>query len=141
MYEFEYQKVTSARDAKAAYGSKDDATYLAGGMTLIPTLKQRLASPTDVVDLKGIGELVGIAETDGVGPNFFKVDGETCTAATKTGLDLISDHHDALVARHQVFLLMFGDRTHALAGLQIARKPLPLRNSKMMFRRRSKHDV
>ena len=33
---------------------------MAGGMTLIPTLKQRLAKPTDVVDLGGITELAGI---------------------------------------------------------------------------------
>jgi len=62
MYEFEYQKVSSTGDAKSAYGAKEDATYMAGGMTLIPTLKQRLASPTDVIDLKGIGDLVGISD-------------------------------------------------------------------------------
>src|SRR5258708_26943380 len=33
---------------------------MAGGMTLIPTLKQRLARPTDVIDLGKIAELTGI---------------------------------------------------------------------------------
>ena len=40
---------------------------MSGGMTLIPTLKQRLAKPSDVVDLNGIKELAGIkVEGNGV---------------------------------------------------------------------------
>ena len=65
MYEFEYLKVTSVADAKAAHSANEDATYLAGGMTLIPTMKQRLASPSDVIDLKGTADLVGISEFGG----------------------------------------------------------------------------
>src|SRR3546814_17013592 len=38
---------------------------MAGGMTLIPTLKQRLASPSDLVDLGGIRDLKGIREDGG----------------------------------------------------------------------------
>jgi len=37
-----------------------EGKFLAGGMTLIPTLKQRLAKPSDVVDLAKIGDLKGI---------------------------------------------------------------------------------
>ena len=44
MYNFEYQKAGSVADAaKAATG---EAKIVAGGMTLIPTLKQRLAKPS-----------------------------------------------------------------------------------------------
>jgi carbon-monoxide dehydrogenase medium subunit len=39
---------------------------MSGGMTLIPTLKQRLAKPSDVVDLNGIKDLAGI-KVDGSG--------------------------------------------------------------------------
>ena len=39
---------------------------MSGGMTLIPTLKQRLAKPSDVVDLNGITGLAGI-EVEGNG--------------------------------------------------------------------------
>src|SRR4029079_862566 len=39
---------------------KDEARPMSGGMTLIPTLKQRLAKPSDVVDLQGIKDLAGI---------------------------------------------------------------------------------
>lgn len=62
MYTFDYQTAASTADAKANYDAKEDPTYLAGGMTLIPTLKQRLANPTDLIDLKGIGDLTGISE-------------------------------------------------------------------------------
>src|SRR5262249_40151459 len=38
----------------------EDAVFLAGGQTLIPTLKQRLAAPTDVIDLGAVAGLAGI---------------------------------------------------------------------------------
>ncbi len=60
MYAFNYKKVASLEDAQQAFESADDGTFMAGGMTLIPTLKQRLASPTDVIDLDGIDDLRGI---------------------------------------------------------------------------------
>src|SRR5690606_21332462 len=40
----------------------EDGRVLAGGMTLIPTLKQRLAAPSDLIDLGAIAELKGIKE-------------------------------------------------------------------------------
>jgi aerobic carbon-monoxide dehydrogenase medium subunit len=60
MYNFEYQKPRSVADAAKAIGSAEDGKLLAGGMTLIPTLKQRLAKPSDLVDLGSIAELRGI---------------------------------------------------------------------------------
>jgi carbon-monoxide dehydrogenase medium subunit len=62
MYEFNVKKPGSVADAVSALKSADDGKFLAGGQTLIPTLKQRLASPSDVVDLNGIGELKGIRQ-------------------------------------------------------------------------------
>jgi len=59
MYNFEYQKAQSVADAAKALGN-EEAKLLAGGMTLIPTLKQRLAKPSDLIDLGGIAELKGI---------------------------------------------------------------------------------
>ena len=58
MYEFNYQRPGSAADAVAAWQAADDGTYMAGGMTLIPTLKQRLASPSDVIDLQALRDLL-----------------------------------------------------------------------------------
>lgn len=66
MYRFEYQKATSVEDAAARRGAADDATYMAGGMTLIPTLKQRLASHSDIIDLAGIDGLAGISLDGGM---------------------------------------------------------------------------
>jgi carbon-monoxide dehydrogenase medium subunit len=64
MYEFEYKKPTSLAEAAQAMG-QEDAKLMAGGQTFIPTLKQRLAQPTAVIDLGGIGELKGIKEEAG----------------------------------------------------------------------------
>jgi aerobic carbon-monoxide dehydrogenase medium subunit len=60
MYNFGYQKPKSVADAVKAIGTDGDAKLVAGGMTLVPTLKQRLAKPSALVDLGGIAELKGI---------------------------------------------------------------------------------
>jgi carbon-monoxide dehydrogenase medium subunit len=60
MYEFTYQRPTSLDAAAKSFAAADDGKYLAGGMTLIPTMKQRLAQPSDVIDLGAIAELSGI---------------------------------------------------------------------------------
>src|SRR4051812_1050294 len=60
MNRFDYHRPTSVDAAVAARAAAADGTYLAGGMTLIPTLKQGLAQPSDLVDLGAIGGLSGI---------------------------------------------------------------------------------
>jgi carbon-monoxide dehydrogenase medium subunit len=60
MYDFAYHRPKSLAEATAALKGKPEARVMSGGMTLIPTLKQRLAKPSDVVDLNGIKELAGI---------------------------------------------------------------------------------
>ena len=66
MYRFNYHRVSSLAQAAELRSGADDAVFLAGGMTLIPTLKQRLAAPTDVVDLAGIEGLNGVTVGDTV---------------------------------------------------------------------------
>ena len=61
MYNFNYHRPTNMDQASALYSEAEDGVWLAGGMTLIPTLKQRLASPSDVIDLGAIAELNGIS--------------------------------------------------------------------------------
>ncbi len=63
MYNFEFEKPSNIADAVAALGG-DEAQALGGGQTLIPTLKQRLASPTTLVSLSGIPEMQGICRGD-----------------------------------------------------------------------------
>ncbi len=60
MHDFQYHKPGSVADAAAAAAGAEDGSFLAGGQTLIPTLKQRLAAPSDLVDLSGVSELQGI---------------------------------------------------------------------------------
>src|SRR5579864_4116489 len=61
MYEFDYTRPTSLNDAASGLGD-DEAKLVAGGMTLIPTLKLRLAKPTQLIDLGAIPTLKGITE-------------------------------------------------------------------------------
>ena len=51
MYEFNYHKASSIDDAKKIQSDAEEGTFMSGGMTLLPTLKMRLARPSDVVDL------------------------------------------------------------------------------------------
>ena len=60
MYAFNYQRPANVADALQALRSADDGKLLAGGMTTLPTLKLRLAQPSDLIDLSGIAELRGI---------------------------------------------------------------------------------
>jgi len=60
MYDFHYHRPKTLAEAANLLKGKDEARPMSGGMTLIPTLKQRLAKPSDVVDLGAIKELAGI---------------------------------------------------------------------------------
>ena len=60
MYDFAYHRPKSVADAVALLKGNEEARPMSGGMTLIPTLKQRLARPSDVVDLGAVKELAGI---------------------------------------------------------------------------------
>ncbi len=53
MYEFDYSRPTSLDEIARLLGDAD-AKLVAGGMTLIPTLKLRLAKPSQLVDLGAI---------------------------------------------------------------------------------------
>jgi carbon-monoxide dehydrogenase medium subunit len=63
MYEFNYHRPASLDEAKKILAANDEAKLLAGGMTLLPTMKMRLARPSDLVDLSAISELNGITDT------------------------------------------------------------------------------
>lgn len=60
MYAFEYHRPTSVREAAALASKAEDIKFLAGGHTLLPTMKMRLAAPANLVDLGQIAELRGI---------------------------------------------------------------------------------
>jgi len=73
MYAFTYQRPASLADAAKLLSDDAEAKLLAGGQTLLPTLKQRLARPTKLVDLGRIAELRGI-----------KADGRSVTIGATT---------------------------------------------------------
>ena len=60
MYQTTYHRPSSVDEAAALFAKGSEPKYLAGGHTLIPVMKQRLASPSDVIDLGKIKELVGV---------------------------------------------------------------------------------
>jgi carbon-monoxide dehydrogenase medium subunit len=62
---FEYAAPTSLSEALSLLKGGDDAKVLAGGQSLIPLLKLRLASPTRLVDINGIPGLEYIRESGG----------------------------------------------------------------------------
>lgn len=64
MYAFDIERPSTVAEAAAALGG--EAQALSGGQTLIPTLKQRLASPDKLVSLSGVSEMQGISSAGGV---------------------------------------------------------------------------
>lgn len=65
MREFSYHRPKSVADAVKAYSGKSEPRYLAGGHSLLPSMKQRLNAPSDLVDLSGINDLKGIKVAGG----------------------------------------------------------------------------
>jgi carbon-monoxide dehydrogenase medium subunit len=65
MYDFTYHRPSSVDAAIAALTGAEDGKIVAGGMTLLPTMKQRLASPSDLIDLAAIADLKGLSEAGG----------------------------------------------------------------------------
>jgi carbon-monoxide dehydrogenase medium subunit len=93
MRDFNYQRPGSVADAVKALGAASDGKVMAGGQTLIPTMKQRLASPSDVIDLGGVKDLAGIKEEGGA-----IVIGAMTTHAAVAASDVVKKKIPALAA-------------------------------------------
>ncbi len=63
--EFDYYKASSVSEAIQLLGSHDGAKLIAGGHSLIPLLKLRLARPTALIDIGGIADLKSITVSNG----------------------------------------------------------------------------
>lgn len=81
MYAFEIERPTRLADAVKLLSDSTESQPLAGGQTLIPTLKQRLAMPERLVCLAGIDEIRGICEDD---------DGRLCIGAATTHAEVVA---------------------------------------------------
>ncbi|UFX45674.1 xanthine dehydrogenase family protein subunit M [Bradyrhizobium sp. 41S5] len=60
MYETTYHRASSIDDAVAQFAKGTDSRFLSGGQTLLPVMKQRLAAPSDVIDVAKIKDMIGI---------------------------------------------------------------------------------
>ena len=65
MYATNYHRVSSVDEAVKLKGSAEDSKFVSGGMTLIPTMKQRLAAPSDLIDLRHVADMKGISVSGG----------------------------------------------------------------------------
>jgi len=92
MYPTKYHKPSSVSDAVALLAT-DGAKVLSGGQTLLPTMKQRLASPGDLVDVRGIADLQGISVRGPV----VTIGAATCHADVANSAD-VQAHIPALAA-------------------------------------------
>jgi aerobic carbon-monoxide dehydrogenase medium subunit len=88
---FDYHAPTSVAEAVRLLGSFDDVKILAGGQSLIPLLKLRLAAPEVIVDLGRIESLQGIRE-----------DGDALVIGAMTSHDDVA--RSSMVATHALLL-------------------------------------
>jgi carbon-monoxide dehydrogenase medium subunit len=91
MYATNYQKASSLDDAVAKLQAAEDGKFLAGGQTLLATMKQRLAAPDTLVDLTKIPELKGIKVEGGA-----LVIGAACTHSEVASSDEVAKAIPAL---------------------------------------------
>ena len=84
MYETNYHRAASVAEAAAKMASAEDGKYLGGGQTLLPTMKQRLAAPSDLIDVTRADGMGGIREEGGA-----LVIGAATTHADVAGSDLV----------------------------------------------------
>ena len=64
-YAFNYHRASTTDEAQTLFAAAPEAKFLAGGQTLIPAMKQRLANPSDLIDITGLKELSFIEERGG----------------------------------------------------------------------------
>ena len=91
---FDYVRATSVDEALGALRSNgDDAKVLAGGQSLLPLLRLRLAYPSTLIDVGGIGEMKGVRD-----------DGDAIAiGASTTHADVIAD---PLVRQHAPLVVL-----------------------------------
>ncbi len=85
MYEFDYQRPASIDEAARIGGG--DARFLAGGQSLVQSMRLRLASAPTLVDLGAIPDL-----------RFIKVDGNTVTIGAMTTHATVARSSDVIAA-------------------------------------------
>ena len=87
MYTTSYVKASDVADATTKLGAADDGKLLAGGQTLLPTLKQRLANPDQLIDLAGCS-LSGVSKSG----DAIKIGAMTCHADVASHKDVATSN-------------------------------------------------
>ena len=64
MKKFNYHSPENINDCYSLFKNSEVPFYLAGGMTLLPSIKQGLSTPTDLIDLSLIKEMKGIFDDE-----------------------------------------------------------------------------
>ena len=82
-YAFQYARAKSVADAEALLKKSPEAKLLAGGQTLIATMKMRLANPPDLIDIAGLKEL-----------SFIRASGDAVTIGAATKHHEVADSAD-----------------------------------------------
>ena len=105
MYQFQYFRPKSLDEARKLYENNGDAKYLAGGQTLIPTLKQRLAQPTALIDLGAVAGLASVrvsgnTVTIGAGTKHFDVANSAEVNKALPALSHLASHIGDPAVRH-----------------------------------------
>lgn len=105
MYETTYHRASSVEDAAKMMGEAAEGKYLSGGMTLIATMKQRLAAPSDLIDLRHVGSMKGISVngrsvTIGAGTTHYEVASSDALKAVCPALCQLASHIGDPHVRH-----------------------------------------
>ena len=64
MYAFDYKRAATLEEARKALEGIAESKLLAGGMSIVPVLRYRLAQPSALIDLGKIEALKGVSEAD-----------------------------------------------------------------------------
>jgi aerobic carbon-monoxide dehydrogenase medium subunit len=75
MYSFEYQKVSTVLQARALLAAHPEAKLLAGGMTLLPSMKHRLSAPSHLIDIASMADMqtVSVSCASAGGPAYLTI--------------------------------------------------------------------
>lgn len=93
MYCFDYHHATSLEEAVRLASSLEDTAFLAGGHTLLPTMKNRLAAPRSLIDIGALSELRDITFKEGV----LRI-GAACTHSQVSTSSVVTEQIPALAA-------------------------------------------
>jgi len=105
MYDVTYHRASTSDEAAQLAAGASDPKFISGGQTLLPTMKQRLANPSDLIDLRHIGEMTGLSVqgatvTMGAGMTHAEVAASSELAGLCPGLTYLAGHIGDPHVRH-----------------------------------------